>query len=470
MTESASSVVVVGGGLAGLSAGIKLLEERPGLKVALYTLGHHLGGKASSYKDDAGFDIDHGFHAISTNYRRFLGLLDRAGVDASETLVLDRGTYYFDEETGKVVKPGKATDEKRREDDRKMGVFFWNNLATLYRETDIEKFDDVCWTAWTIEHGLDPALTKKRSFRFSRDALFNWPHEVSAYITIKSLRLLGGSGNYYLVDGSYGEHIVDPIVRHFRKLGGTIEMFHKLVAVQHDGRRVTALKFAQPDFNVHNHGRAKWERAVRVLPERTAAVAGFDHAILAIPVDNFRELNRQDRGFWRGFPGVENLQTVATLSYQVWTRESVLPEPSACINGLDEPMPMVIDYKRLKTRYREDARIGSALEWVGQETQFEKHTDEALKTLARETLLKIPGACDPRKAGVVHESFNRNTSNHERYLLTDPGTLKFRPRSKTHLANLFLAGDWIRNDVDVPTMEGAVASGYTAAEELLKAI
>jgi uncharacterized protein with NAD-binding domain and iron-sulfur cluster len=107
------------------------------------------------------------------------------------------------------------------------------------------------------------------------------------------------------------------------------------------------------------------------------------------------------------------------------------------------------------------------LEWVGQETSFEDLSDEALRQKAYESLLQIPGAKDPRHAGIIHESVNRNSSNHERYLLTDPGTLRFRPRSKTHFRNLVLAGDWIRNEVDVPNMEGAVCSGYTAASELL---
>jgi uncharacterized protein with NAD-binding domain and iron-sulfur cluster len=469
MTEGVPRVVIVGGGLAGLSAGIRLLEEKPRAKVALYTMGHHLGGKATSYRDDEGFDIDHGFHAMSTNYRRLLDMLARAGVDKSKTLVVDKGTYFFDEKTGAVAKSGGIADLFRPET-RKMASFLSKNLRAIYEETDIERYDDICWTAWAIQHGLEEDLTKTRSFRFSKDALFNWPHEVSAYITLKSMRLLGGSGNYYLVDGAYGEDIIDPIVNRFRKLGGTVKSLHKLVEVLHDGKRVTGLRFALPDFNYHNHGRTKWERTVRVLPERTTTITEFDLAILAIPVDNLRELNPGDGAFWRGFAGVENLRSVATLSFQVWTERSVLPKLSACINGLDEPMPMVIDYKHLKSRYRNDDKFGSVLEWVGQETRFEQSSDEELKAKAYESFLRIRGAKAPREAGVVHESFNRNTSNHERYLLTDPGTLKFRPRSKTHFRNLFLAGDWIRNEVDVPTMEGAVCSGYTAVGELLKAL
>ena len=129
---------------------------------------------------------------------------------------------------------------------------------------------------------------------------------------------------------------------------------------------------------------------------------------------------------------------------------------------------MVIDYKQIKSCYRENDTYGSVLEWVGQETSFEDRSDEQLKKMAYDSLCRISGVTDPREAGIVHESFNRNASNHERYLLTDPGTLKFRPRSATHFENLFLAGDWIRNEVDVPTMEGAICSGYTAADTLLK--
>jgi zeta-carotene desaturase len=48
-----------------------------------------------------------------------------------------------------------------------------------------------------------------------------------------------------------------------------------------------------------------------------------------------------------------------------------------------------------------------------------------------------------------------------------PGLEDKRPVNKTSIPNLFLAGDWTRSGWPA-TMEGAVRSGYLAAEALLK--
>jgi len=458
-------VIVVGGGLAGLSAGIKLLEERPGAQVTLYNLGHHLGGKISSHRDADGFNIDHGFHAIQANAQRFHDLLARAGVDREKTLVPDRGTYFY-QEPGKMLGPDMPMDEADSDAINKQIEFLIRYGEAIFIDPDIEKFDDISFREWVLERGFDEELTQTRFFRFSIDALFNWPHEISTYINLQAIRMLGGQTGYFLTNGTYSETIVDPIANYFRKLGGRIEMYHKLTEVQHDGQRITGLRFSRPDYLFHDHGSVDWERSVKVLPG-SVIVSDFDAAILTLPVDNFRELNQGDSAFWRGFPGIENLRSVSTLSWQMWTREKVLPV-DCCINTLDEPLPMVIDYKNLRDEYRNNDSIGSALEWVGQENTFEEVGDEEIKNLTLECFLKIPGAKDPRDKGIIHESFRRNSSNHKRYLLTDPGTTKYRPHSKTHFENLLLAGDWIRNDIDAPTMEGAICSGYTAVDALLE--
>jgi uncharacterized protein with NAD-binding domain and iron-sulfur cluster len=44
-----------------------------------------------------------------------------------------------------------------------------------------------------------------------------------------------------------------------------------------------------------------------------------------------------------------------------------------------------------------------------------------------------------------------------------PGLESARPMSRTRIPNLFLAGDWTRSGWPA-TMEGAVRSGYLAAE------
>ena len=457
-------IIVVGGGLAGLSAGIRILEEKPETQVTLHNMGHHLGGKIASHRDEDGYNIDHGFHAIQMNAQRLLSLMERSGVDRERDLVPDRGTYFY-VEPGKMRGPGMPMSEAETAERAKQMSVLAEHQYTIFSDPDVEKYDDVSWTDWVLERGATKEQTQTRGHRFALDALFNWPHEISTYINFMSIRLLGGLPGYYLTNGPYGEVIVDPIANYFRKLGGRIEMYHKLSEVRHDGRRITALRFSRPDYLFHDHGNEEWEAEVRVLPG-SITVENFDDAILTLPVDSFRELNKDDEVFWKGFPGIENLRAVCTLSWQMWTVEKVLPV-DCCINTLDEPLPMVIDYKNLRDEYRNDDRIGSALEWVGQENSFEDVSDDKIKELTLECFLTIPGAKDPRDKGIIHESFRRNSSNHKRYLLTDPGTVKYRPRTKTHFDNMYLAGDWIRNEVDVPTMEGAVCSGYAAADEVL---
>jgi len=50
-----------------------------------------------------------------------------------------------------------------------------------------------------------------------------------------------------------------------------------------------------------------------------------------------------------------------------------------------------------------------------------------------------------------------------------PGVDRWRPTQASPIANLFVAGDWTRTGWPA-TMEGAVRSGYLAAEALLERV
>lgn len=473
-------VVIIGGGLAGLAAGIQVLEQHKNVAVTLYNMGHHLGGRAASWRDADGFNIVHGFHAILEGYTHLLALLKKCGVKAKETFVSTDGVgLFYEEDTGKLHQTNKLFKFSKikaegielgysGKENGQLARFTLANLKYFSGKKDVEQFDDVCYTHWAEENGMPANLMKKRMFRFYRDAYFNWPGEVSAYITLKSLALLK-KPNVFFVNGSYGEKIIAPIVAHFQGLGGTIVQNKKLLSVEHQNGSVQGLVIADPDPKPHESGNKRWTPEVPVLPQTTERITGMDAVIIAIPLDCFKELNRGDTAFWNdSFLKINNISSVATLSWQLWTKEPVLPRLPCAINGLDEPMPTVIDYKHLIDEYRNDARFGSVLEWVGQETGFEEKTDEQIKTIVLNGFKKIPGAKDPMQAGVIKDVFRRNTSHYERYPLTEPGVNKFRPTTTTHFNNLFLSGDWVRNEVDIPNMEGAVASGTEAGNQTIR--
>lgn len=467
-------IVIVGGGLSALSAGIKLLEMDKGYDVTIYNMGHHLGGKAGSYMSNEGYEIDHGFHAIFKTYHAFLHLLKKAGVIDQDLISNKKRNYFFETDSQQIHYVGELVDHLAKKNNFIQGYGFGNNLAmadfyfknrhTILKDKDIEYLDEVCYTAWAIKNGYPLHLINKTFFRYAKDGLFNWPNEISAYMALKSVRLIGEKREFYFVNGHYGTKIINPIVEYYKKLGGKIESYKKLIKVDYDDTKAVKLVFRKPNGEVHNNGFKHWDKEV-VTESNDIIVTNFDAVILTLPVDSFRELNKGDQQFFSYFKGIENLQSICTLSYQVYTKEKLIPYLGTTIDALPEPFNTVVDYKDMISQYKDNPEIGSALIFGGQETKFEKYTDEELKQLALNSLKRLPIYVD-KPFTILYDCLNRNSSHHERYLLTDPGTLKYRPVSKTFLTNMFLAGDWIRNPIDVPTMEGAVISGYQAAKNI----
>jgi isorenieratene synthase len=78
-------VVVIGGGLAGISAATELAER--GCDVTLLEQAPHLGGKLGGWTVSAlgeSFPIEHGFHGFFSQYYNLQSLLDAAGADPTD--------------------------------------------------------------------------------------------------------------------------------------------------------------------------------------------------------------------------------------------------------------------------------------------------------------------------------------------------------------------------------------------------
>jgi uncharacterized protein with NAD-binding domain and iron-sulfur cluster len=67
-----------------------------------------------------------------------------------------------------------------------------------------------------------------------------------------------------------------------------------------------------------------------------------------------------------------------------------------------------------------------------------------------------------------HPARRRNT-NDEPLLVNTVGTWEKRPKARTKVPNLFLAGDYVQTNIDLATMEGANESGRAAVNALLDA-
>ncbi len=81
------------------------------------------------------------------------------------------------------------------------------------------------------------------------------------------------------------------------------------------------------------------------------------------------------------------------------------------------------------------------------------------RVLAKEISRYIPEVgTDAVKFYVPH----RNTE--APLFINEVGTWKYRPTSRSKLPGLYFAGDYVQNETDVASMEGAVRTGFMAAE------
>jgi protoporphyrinogen oxidase len=480
-------ILVVGAGPAGLSAGVHLLEAAGrDIDVEIVSMGHHLGGKASSWRDKDGYSIDHGFHAVFGFYEEMRALARRAGVDLSRALTKANGRFrYFDDRTSTLEEfrfahnpvvalyrfatfPGVTSSERSALRDA-----FGRMGRTIAAAPSLESFDDICYRAFLLQHGVPESVLLHPMFREVYELAFNHPHEISTYIVLKWAELEGHcyyDATYDYFRGGPSELFWNPIASYFQRLGGKLRVREKLVRLEHDNGRLVAARFAAPDAEFHPDGEP-WPQIVPTSPGTEVRDDRFSAMICTLPAACFTELNAGD-SLWEApfFGNMKNLSSVSTVSIQIWLKNATPGLIDGTIAALPLPLGYAIDYKRMVPEFEADTRYGAALEWIGVQDGYDHMTEEELIRSARAGLARVPGFAGTDTAEVVHASFRRNDGNHNRYLLTDPGTLRFRPTVKTPLQGLFLAGDWVRNEIEGPSMEGAIRCGKEAARLALQSL
>ncbi len=459
-------VIVLGGGFAGLAAGVALAEQ--GRRVRLLEQKPYLGGRARSFVDSAtGSVLDNGQHLLMGCYhatRRFLetiGTLDRVafqprlsvpfvepgrgatflecpnwpapwhllmGVSASNSFAAGekleiakfgsrmRSADGFDE-----LGPAGRSAAPPESDGCGLTVAGW-----LRRQGQSE---DVCRNFWDLiciaAMNEDPVRASARLFeRVLRLALFQ-----SARDSCLGIPRVG-------LSECYTEAARDFIAAR----GGRLEL----------GRSAAHLLLQPNAAGTAEYGCV----GVRLADGETAQASAV---VSAVPWHAFLPLLPE--GIVRAepiFSAIRELDPAPIISIYLWLDRPLTDLAFAGLRGTS--IQWLFNKSRIlgQPGHLVSLVLSGAREYVD-------HSKEDLLAVAREDLGRLfPGARAARllRALVIKErlaTFSPSVRSESR-----------RPGTRTPIRGLYLAGDWTNTGLPA-TIEGAVESGYTAASEVLRA-
>ncbi len=409
------SVIILGGGLAGLSAAAALAADH---QVTILESRPHLGGRATSY-EAAGEEIDNCQHILLRCCTNLLNFYQRLGV--AEDITFHRA-FTFIEPGGRRSTFSAGILPKFA------GSFLTLNFlnlseklavarAMLAIENEHRDLDHVTMLEWLQQHNQPPRAIE----RFWRQILVSAINEeldrmaASHGIQVFKLGFLASKTSYEMgISNVPLAHLYR--AEAWRKLGNVQILARTPVErVVIENNRVTHVVAAGAEHRADLYISAlPFERIAGVIPGLPIDLTAFEHS----PITGIH----------------------------LWFDRPITDLPHATL--LDRTIQWLFN----KSEGRHIQLVVSA-----SRSLTEMPRADVIALALKELAEFFPSAAEAKleKAHVVKEV--RATFS------AAPGLESRRPTARTVIPNLFLAGDWTRSGWPA-TMEGAVRSGYLAAE------
>ncbi|HVA94434.1 MAG TPA: hydroxysqualene dehydroxylase HpnE [Candidatus Dormibacteraeota bacterium] len=445
---SLKSVIVIGGGLAGLSSAVALAEA--GFRVRLLEKRPHLGGRAASYVLPGGEHVDNCQHVTLGCCTNLDDFYRRAG-SAEKVQFFDRLLF--------------AAPDGRR-----------GSMKSV---------------------ALPPPLHMAPSF--TTFPLLGWADKIAIARALLAMArsggrpadLPGGPGGMTMLEWLQKHRQTERAIRRFwevilvsaldEQLGRIdarygIDVFWKAFLSTRQGYRVGIPRV--PLGNLYDGcrqaitsrgGEVLLRAGVRGFSVENGRVTGVeredgsvetaDYYLTAVPQDVLPELLPPDVVEREpAFSNLARLRTSPITGVHLWFDRTVMTEPFLTL--LDSTTQWVFNKTRL---YGEGAENG------GQYLQLVISASYSLTQRSRQEIIAL---CLEELRGVLPAT--RDAALVKGTVIKEmsatfspaPGSDQWRPAQRSPLAGLYLAGDWTATGWP-STMEGAVRSGYLAAEAIL---
>jgi len=448
-------VIVVGGGLAGLAAGVALAES--GWQVRLFEQRPFLGGRATSYVLPDGEHVDNCQHVTlgcCTNLDDFYRRVGSANKVKffDRLLFLDPQGRRGEMEAGMLPAPFHMTGSFAKfapltlKDKIAIARAMLTILRTSGHPRDLDEATAISMLEWLRRQ----RQTKGAIDRFWRVVLVSALDEELDKIDARygidvfwKAFLSNRTGYRMGVPIVPLAELYDGCKRAIEQKGGEVQLRSPVRAIRIENGAITSVKF---DNN---------------REEST------DSYVFAVPHATFAELLPKDiRQSDAVFRNLQNLKDAPITGVHFWFDREVTNEPF--ITLLDTTTQWVFNKTALSgpasnSENGKNKTTGQYLQLVISASYdlLQKSRQEIIDLCLKEIRQALPAA---REANLVKATVIKEATA---TFSPEPGVDRWRPKQETSIRKLFLAGDWTATGWPA-TMEGAVRSGYLAAEAVLR--
>ena len=431
------TVAVIGGGLAGLAAGCALAES--GYRITLFERRPYVGGRASSYEHPGtGEVVDNCQHVLLGCCTNLINFYERLNV--SEKI------RWFRELT--FIEPGGRTSRFAPSEFLPAPM---HNLPAFLKARMLSARDKFAiaramvafrkglpdsgedFLSWLRRHGQ----TERAIEHFWKTVLVSALNEDLDRI---SSRYAAQVFRESFMNSAQGGLLGVPSVPLSQLYSAAVDYIR--------ARRGEVL------LRVPVHSVEPREHSVEITS--VTGVEQFDSAILAAPFQGVAGLLPRDERAALLKQKLERFSPSSITGIHLWFDREITPLPHAVL------LDRTIQWMFHKSKFQHEREgPGSYVELVvsASKTLVQKSREEVLALALRELADFFPAVADAKilKSAVIKEVYATYS--------VMPGLDEYRPRARTEWSRIFMAGDWTSTGWPA-TMEGAVRSGYLAAEAL----